>query len=187
MVCWSQSHTPISCIFLLTSYHKTFFIGSQQFACADAIWKAWAPLRCKCFMWLRSVGAAGLLIDLNIAASKTKEFASSAAPLVKQSTISLLGARSLLKSGRASPRLLDCDAAFPWAEPPWKTTGFQLANRSRGSSWMIWKERNSIFVFWCCSNFFLMKWRTILLGVLEKTIFYCKNSVVSTICRSSEE
>lgn len=31
---------------------KTFFLGSLVFPCAEAIWKARAPLKCKLFLWL---------------------------------------------------------------------------------------------------------------------------------------
>jgi hypothetical protein len=32
--------------------YRMFFVGSMQFAAAKPIWKAWAPLKVKFFMWL---------------------------------------------------------------------------------------------------------------------------------------
>jgi hypothetical protein len=34
------------------SAYDRFFIGVVNFEPADHIWKTWAPLKCKCFLWL---------------------------------------------------------------------------------------------------------------------------------------
>lgn len=48
-VCWrwdSLGH------YSAKSAYGAFFTGSTRFPCAEAIWKARAPLKCKVFMWL---------------------------------------------------------------------------------------------------------------------------------------
>lgn len=45
--CWEPSSH-----YSAKSAYGAFFAGSIRFPCAEAIWKAWAPLKCKVFMWL---------------------------------------------------------------------------------------------------------------------------------------
>jgi hypothetical protein len=44
---WSPAAT-----YSARSAYRLFFAGSTQFAAAKPIWKAWAPLKVKLFMWL---------------------------------------------------------------------------------------------------------------------------------------
>ena len=42
---------PSGCYSAKSAY-RAFFAGSLKFPCAEAIWKASAPLKCKIFIWL---------------------------------------------------------------------------------------------------------------------------------------
>lgn len=39
-------------LYFSRSAYKAFFFGSTIFACKDALWTSWAPLKCKIFLWL---------------------------------------------------------------------------------------------------------------------------------------
>lgn len=48
-VVWRQSADGV---FTFKSAYNMFFLANKPFACAEAIWKSKAPIKCRFFMWL---------------------------------------------------------------------------------------------------------------------------------------
>lgn len=147
----SIGNPPVTILRVRLAY-RAFSHGSLHFPCTNTLWKAWAPLKCKLFMWLALRHRCWTVDHLQQRGLPNQGGCVFFSTPRRRLITFLLDARLLDIIGRIFFRGLDCAAISRSVIPSWKVYWIVVRTRLEGNEGGHWIPASSLSPRWFGRN-----------------------------------